>query len=679
MSTRNLIKALKTQKSKTQQTIVEIYGTLGIPLNGQKLVDVPERSNYVYVRLRDNQNEVVQAFNNTVATSYDLPVIVNREGDRYTVMGLNTARYQNTWNVVAPYLPNHGNSHSFSDSGGGDVSWIFSRQFMPNLVYPSSVFSGTNLQIAGCNLYNQGVWKYVGNTGTPSPLPYLPTGSSIMALLYMDATTGNPGWIVGSGSYFSSLITGSADVVPYIPALTDASRQIPLAGVRLTPMSTGSISWDNIYDARQWLHATPSGTSSGGSGGGGVDTIGFAGLSNGVPIGTGTFLNVQGATFTRSGTMFNLNIPTSSSYDNFWNSGTAGAYSLKTKNDTTTDALGDYAVAEGQDTTAQANYSHAEGRRTLALGTGSHAEGYLTTAYGNHSHAEGYQTYVSGTTSFVSGNGNHNIGNYSAVIGGLNNRLTGNRSVMLGGFSRTGTADDTAYTPKLNIQTVQAGLPLVMLGVDNQGMVVSGTFPAPQMGIYGISGTTGVATGTTLVVRNYLGLSSTGTFLYLNPSIGTGTFQLASGDRGVTNGDLHNHVGGDGAAIYTETILFAHGNSATIPASTTYYLATPFTTLSTTAIAAFIPTVGTIQNFYLRTAGAQPASGALVCTVTINGVDSALTFTVPAGGAAGTYSDTTHSASVSAGDRVGFKLVNNATGASAGIGAMALGLKIANS
>lgn len=310
MSRRNLIKALKTQKSKTQQTIQEIYGTLGIPLNGQKLVDVPERSNYVYVRLRDNQNEVVQAFNNTVATSYDLPVIVHREGNRYTVIGLNASRYQNTWNVVAPYLPNHGNSHSFSDSGGGDVSWMFSRQFMPALVYPSSVFSGTNLQVAGYTLYNQGVWKYVGNTGTPSPLPYLPTGSSIMALLYMDALTGNPGWIVGSGSYFSSIITGSASVIPYIPALTDASRQIPLAGVRLTPMSTGSISWDNIYDARQWLHVTPSGTSSGG-GGGGIDTIGFAGLSNGVPIGTGTSLNVQGATFTRSGTMFNLNIPSS--------------------------------------------------------------------------------------------------------------------------------------------------------------------------------------------------------------------------------------------------------------------------------------------------------------------------------------------------------------------------------
>lgn len=149
--------------------------------------------------------------------------------------------------------------------------------------------------------------------------------------------------------------------------------------------------------------------------------------------------------------------------------------------------------------------------------------------------------------------------------------------------------------------------------------------------------------------------------------------------KGVTNGDSHNHMGGDGAEISIEIPLLAHGNSATIAASTTNYSAPAFTALSATSIAAFITTAGTGKNFYLRTASAQPASGTLVCTVTINGVDSAITFTVAAGAAAGTYSDTTHSASISAGDRIGFKLVNNATGVSAHIGALALGLKITNS
>jgi hypothetical protein len=262
MTKRKLIKALQYQKSKTQQTIQEYYGTLGIKLNGEQLVNVPERSNYVYVKMRDNQNEVIQAFNNTVATSYDLPVILRREGTRYSVLGVNTARYQNTWNVVAPYLPNHGNTHSFSDSGGGDISWIFPRQFMPALVYPTSVTTGTNLFVGGYNLLtSSNVWKYIGNTGTPDLLSYKPTGSmqSQMVLIYLDTITGNPGVLTSTGSYLYNYITGTSQVLPYVPAPSLPSSQIPLAGVRLDT-GTMAISWDNLYDLRQWIHATPSGT-----------------------------------------------------------------------------------------------------------------------------------------------------------------------------------------------------------------------------------------------------------------------------------------------------------------------------------------------------------------------------------------------------------------------------------
>lgn len=503
MSTRKLIKALKNQKDKTQQTISEIYGTLGIPIDGQKLVNVPERSNYVYVRLRDNQNEVVQAFNNTVAISYDLPVIINREGNRYTVMGLNTARYQNTWNVVAPYLPNHGNSHSFSDSGGGDVTWIFPRQFMPGLTYPTSVTTGTNLQVAGFNLYNQGVWKYVGNTGTPSPIPYLPTGSSIMALLYMDALTGNPDWLVGSGSYLPSMTTGSSSVTPYIPAVVDPARQIPLAGVRLTPMSTGSISWDNIYDVRQWIHTSPTGTSASGGAGG----LGFVGKNQGVYLATGTILNVNGTRLVMS---------------------------------------------------------------------------------------------VSGTT-----------------------------------FNLTNSPD-----------------------------------PQELIGIYGLSGTTALGTGTSISFGNYLLSSITGTTLYVRVSAGTGTSQVATGDRGVTNGDDHNHVGGDGAVIIVPLMLGTHGNSATVPASTTHYIApnTPIA-LSTIQNNTLATLAGTLKKFYVRTGTAQPGTGTLVCTVMINNAASAITFTIAAGAAAGTYSDLVNTAAISSGDFINFRLVNNATAVSATIGA----------
>lgn len=519
---RKLYNSLKAQKNQTEQVKLTIYGSLGIPLGGRKVIQVDGRQGYVYVRLRDNQNEVIQAFNNKVAASYDLPVILVREGGRYVVQQFNSQRYLNNSQNSAPFLPGHGTQHSFPRGGGADITWVYGQQIIPGLVYPESA-TGTNVMIEKYPLYSSSGWIYAGGTGTQNILQYRPTtgSSSLMTLVYLDSITGNPGILVGSGTYFPAIITGS--VYPYLPS--PSNTQIPLAGVLLNTGTT-VITWENIYDVRQWVHATPSGTSSGG-GGGGVDTIGFAGLSNGVPIGTGTFLNIQGATFTRSGTMFNLNIPASAVYDNFWNSGTAGAYSIRTKNNTTTNALGDYAVAEGQDTTAQASYSHSEGRRTSAIGTGSHAEGYLTTAYGNHSHAEGYQTFVSGTTSFVSGDGNHNIGNQSAILGGLNNRLTGDRSVLLGGFSRTGTASDTVYVPKLNIQTVQAGSPLTLLGVDNQGMVVSGTFPPEQIGVYGLYNGAGLGTGTSLnVVGEGHSLSISGTTLTLNI---TGTYAIEAG------------------------------------------------------------------------------------------------------------------------------------------------------
>ena len=142
--------ALKQQKKKTEQTKLQILGTLGIPLGGSRLVEVPNRNSFVYVQLRSNQNEVIQAFNNKVAPSYGLPVMVQREGTRYTVLGVDTQRYQNNWNSFAPYLPRHGNTHSFdTDSGGaGDITWVYSKQFIPPLPIPSGSDGGPNVLIS---------------------------------------------------------------------------------------------------------------------------------------------------------------------------------------------------------------------------------------------------------------------------------------------------------------------------------------------------------------------------------------------------------------------------------------------------------------------------------------------------------------------------------------------------
>jgi hypothetical protein len=134
--TKRLKDALKKQKKSTRQSKLQISGSLGIPIGGQKLVEVPNRNSFVYVKLRDNQNEVIQAFNNKVAPSYGLPVIVERQHNRYVVLDVDTIRYQNDWNSFAPYLPRHGNTHSFNteSGGGGDIVWVHNRQFMPFLL-----------------------------------------------------------------------------------------------------------------------------------------------------------------------------------------------------------------------------------------------------------------------------------------------------------------------------------------------------------------------------------------------------------------------------------------------------------------------------------------------------------------------------------------------------------------
>ncbi len=71
-----------------------------------------------------------------------------------------------------------------------------------------------------------------------------------------------------------------------------------------------------------------------------------------------------------------------------------------------------------------------------------------------------------------------------------------------------------------------------------------------------------------------------------------------------------------------------------------------------------VPMAGTIRNFYFRTSTSQGGVDAMAVTVQKNGVDTALTATVGTGVAAGTFSDTTHSVTVAAGDHLTLNLQN---------------------
>ena len=105
-------------------------------------------------------------------------------------------------------------------------------------------------------------------------------------------------------------------------------------------------------------------------------------------------------------------------------------YILTTTQATTIDDVifGDYAHAEGSNTSAYGQSSHAEGEYSTASGRYSHAEGYYTTASGEASHASGYYTIARGETQTVIGK--YNIADTtSAVI--IGNGISTKRSNLL--------------------------------------------------------------------------------------------------------------------------------------------------------------------------------------------------------------------------------------------------------
>jgi hypothetical protein len=121
-------------------------------------------------------------------------------------------------------------------------------------------------------------------------------------------------------------------------------------------------------------------------------------------------------------------------------------------------------------------------------------------------------------------------------------------------------------------------------------------------------------------------------------------------------------------------LLTGNGNGNVVAGSgspTTVYLnfgrTTPGALLAASEI--IVPFDCTIKNLYLTTTATQAASGSLVVTLVKNGSDTAITFTIAAGASAGDFSDTTHTVSLTAGDKFAIKLVNNATSSSAGLGA----------
>lgn len=234
-----------------KQKLPNIYsGSLGILINGEKVVEVPNRPGFVFVRLQNMQSEFVQALNGVVSPVYDLPVLVTHNNSYYAIYGRDVNRYSN-WVTNSAYVPAHHTQHEFdiTGGGGGDVVWVHGEQFYPLLGFPSGSVGSNNIEIAPYDYFYGGVWKHAGNTGTASLLGYRPTGSvnAKMVLIAIDAATTAPVYHVGTE--FLASLTGSYNIIANMPAL--GANEIPVTAVRLVT-GTAIISWAEITDVRQF-------------------------------------------------------------------------------------------------------------------------------------------------------------------------------------------------------------------------------------------------------------------------------------------------------------------------------------------------------------------------------------------------------------------------------------------
>ena len=127
--------------------------------------------------------------------------------------------------------------------------------------------------------------------------------------------------------------------------------------------------------------------------------------------------------------------------------------------------------------------------------------------------------------------------------------------------------------------------------------------------------------------------------------------------------DDHQHV--------TSHVLGMYPN-AVVGAGLTRYLAPYHATLLAAAVTWPWLVASTLKTLKVVTTTAQPASGSLVIDLYVAGAGSAVTITIPAGSPAGTYADTAHEAAIAADQSLNVRIINNAAGNSANIGAVTL-------
>lgn len=273
--------------------------------------------------------------------------------------------------------------------------------------------------------------------------------------------------------------------------------------------------------------------------------------------------------------------------------------------------------------------------------------------------------------------------------GGQNTTYTGNGWTMGGRVDITHAAADA--NTGLTVDLSNASATGKVVEFQHQGTT---KFQVSYTGSTVINKTTNDATHALNVGNN--GASATGNILQLSNTSGEQTSFNISGKIGkyagttpasgsILQGDgtdmefltlgtagqaLIVNAGATAATwgVPTQRMPLGGVQDLTIGASTTTYISYNQVSNAVEARRNYImPMAGTIREMYVVMSGTQDASGSLVITMRKNGSSQTLAVTVAAGSGTGTYSDTSNSFSVSAGDLVSIQVTNNATATSARI------------
>ena len=225
------------------------------------------------------------------------------------------------------------------------------------------------------------------------------------------------------------------------------------------------------------------------------------------------------------------------------------------------------------------------------------------------------------------------INNWVVIFGGNNKPID---IYVTGGTYSSGTA----------VFTNNTGGTFSVTGFSTGGVFTGGTVTGPTT-------FTGGLTANTLSATTYLGLPTDiqltgGTYLS-----GTTTFTNNSGGTFNVTGFTGTWMNGFvNQIMIVNSILYYYINGSITGAVFASRAArqTPFAGLK-----------GTARYLVLRINTAQPASGQISIGLHINSTSSALKITIPAGSAAGVYSDLTNSASLTQLDLLTYEVINSAT------------------